>query len=300
MPLFTEREGLRSSPDKRDQMADTEYDYLFDVCERFFLNLAYHFPIRCKDNNSNITEIDLGKFKNYLVIRIPNLFSDKWSEYNSVVKDFRTTNYDQFAIFDLIEYVAKNIRDYKKGNYHSYYSHYELEFNLQNNQSFKEFQNLINDFFDITGLQYQLKDSFKIEQKITTGAAATIVPVIETIKEPYLKELLDLALSYFKSPKPSDKRNAVEKLWDAFERLKTYHTSDKKYSTDKIIKDMAAGNEHFKSLFEAEFYALKDIGNRYTIRHHETNTITISNSEDFDYFFNRCLALIERALKTLT
>jgi hypothetical protein len=52
-------------------------------------------------------------------------------------------------------------------------------------------------------------------------------------------------------------------------------------------------------LFEEEFRVLTNIGNRFCIRHHETNKINITDIRHCDYFFNRCLSLIALALQYL-
>lgn len=57
----------------------------------------------------------------------------------------------------------------------------------------------------------------------------------QPIKEQGLKELIVDALAYYRSNSFKDRQNAVEKLWGAFERLKTYHADlGKKESTNKI------------------------------------------------------------------
>ena len=101
-------------------------------------------------------------------------------------------------------------------------------------------------------------------------------------------------------PYPESTRDAVEKTWDAFERLKTYYTTiEKKASASKIVADMADGNQNYTALFNAEFKALTEIGNDYRIRHHETNKIDITDPRYYDYFFNRCLSLIALAIQYL-
>jgi len=90
---------------------------------------------------------------------------------------------------------------------------------------------------------------------------------------------------------------AVEKLWDAFERLKTYFILLKKSeSAEKVIKTMSNGDEVFISMYTSEFRQLTDIGNQFRIRHHETNKINITDNKDYEYFFMRCLALICSAI----
>jgi hypothetical protein len=62
---------------------------------------------------------------------------------------------------------------------------------------------------------------------------------------------------------------------------------------------MANGNDDFADLFNNEFKVLTDIGNKYRIRHHETDRIDITDVRYYDYFFNRCLSLIALAIQYL-
>ena len=111
---------------------------------------------------------------------------------------------------------------------------------------------------------------------------------------------MDDAILAYKTPHPTAQQNAVEKIWDALERLKTYYTAlDKKNSAAKIVSDMAHGQAEFIDLFNSEFKALTDIGNNFRIRHHETNKTDITDSKHYDYFFNRCLSLIALAIQYL-
>lgn len=118
---------------------------------------------------------------------------------------------------------------------------------------------------------------------------------ISAIPEKGLKELLIEANQYYNL---GNKKIAVETLWDAFERLKTYYSPelDKDKSADKIIDDMSASDQNFKSLYQAEFKELTIIGNKFRIRHHETTKIDITDNRQYDYFYKRCLALISVAI----
>lgn len=112
--------------------------------------------------------------------------------------------------------------------------------------------------------------------------------------------MLKDAVVLYKTPSPSARQDSVEKIWDALERLKTYYTTlDKKHSSEKIVNDMANAHNDFADLFNAEFKALTDIGNKYRIRHHETNKIDITDIRHYDYLFNRCLSLIALAIQYL-
>ena len=125
-----------------------------------------------------------------------------------------------------------------------------------------------------------------------------VIDTVLSIDDKGINELLKEAIDLHRSHNPSASRNAVEKLWDAFERLKTYYVQfDKKDSSNKIIADMAGDSEDYKELFKDEFMKLTKIGNNYRIRHHETDKIEINDDRYYDYFFNRCLSLIALAVQ---
>ena len=112
--------------------------------------------------------------------------------------------------------------------------------------------------------------------------------------------MIDDAIRLYKNPRPEIYHTAVEKIWDALERIKTIgmeHGLDKKASVSELINRMSSGKKEFMSLFDSEFHALTDIGNHFRIRHHEMDKIDISDEHYYGYFFNRCFSLVCLALK---
>ena len=148
---------------------------------------------------------------------------------------------------------------------------------------------------------YELTDEQIVERIIENSPLTPeIVNSFETVQEAGTKALLKDAVSLYKTPNPAARQDSVEKIWDALERLKTYYTTlDKKHSSEKIVNDMANGNGEFIDLFNDEFKALTNIGNKYRIRHHETDKIDIIDGRYYDYLFNRCLSLIALAIQYL-
>lgn len=118
------------------------------------------------------------------------------------------------------------------------------------------------------------------------------------IGEVGIKELISTAEELFNNGEYS---SAVEKIWDAFERIKTYYQPglDKKKSANKIINELSRENNSIKSMFMDEFKNLTDIGNSYRIRHHEKDKIDINDELHFKYFYRRCLALISVILENI-
>ncbi|MDT2822951.1 hypothetical protein P7H74_14440 [Enterococcus devriesei] len=119
------------------------------------------------------------------------------------------------------------------------------------------------------------------------------------IYEVGLKELIDDAMRYYEE---GNVKIAVEKMWDAFERLKTYYGPElnKKDSAQKIIRKMSNNVESYMVVFEREFNELTKIGNNFRIRHHEKNKINLIDERHTDYFYKRCLTLISTAIQYLT
>ena len=63
-----------------------------------------------------------------------------------------------------------------------------------------------------------------------------------------------------------------------------------------LITAISSGNVEFWNLFNVEYKALTDIGNKFRIRHHETDKVDIIDDRYYDYFYNRCLSLITMTL----
>lgn len=164
-----------------------------------------------------------------------------------------------------------------------------IEFFEKYNQG-SDFETKVNTVLKLNGLNLKL-DNGKIVNIVDFQIKSkTIAP----IQEAGLQELFQEATKYYEE---GNLKIGVEKLWDAFERLKTYYSPvlDKKESTNKIISDMSGQKEEYKRLFENEFRELTNIGNNFRIRHHETTKMDIEDSRHYDYFYKRCLSLISVA-----
>lgn len=149
----------------------------------------------------------------------------------------------------------------------------------------------VNTLFKLNSVAYKLEQG-RIESTLDISIDKKDV---SAISEEGLKELIREADGYYRA---GNKQIAVEKLWDAFERLKTYYSPalNKATSANKIIEDMSGSEPNYKALYEAEFKALTNIGNDFRIRHHETTKVDITDNRQYDYFYKRCLALISVAI----
>lgn len=94
---------------------------------------------------------------------------------------------------------------------------------------------------------------------------------------------------------------AIEKIWDAFERIKSYYGKDKKDSANIITSTLSDEIKSAKNsldtdenslFFEKELRELTNLGNSYKIRHSEKNKPLINNYHTQEYLFFRVLNLI--------
>lgn len=94
----------------------------------------------------------------------------------------------------------------------------------------------------------------------------------------------------------NDKQVALEKLWDAYERIKTIFTSEGLNKKLSAIKLSELISENFEEDFiNEEFQRLTNIGNGYRIRHHETGKRELTPEHE-NYFFFRLLSFIDLCL----
>ncbi len=114
-----------------------------------------------------------------------------------------------------------------------------------------------------------------------------------------LNDLLDTAIERFLLPTPEARQDALEKLWDAFERLKTIEAPGDKQrgATILINKAIAADATVFRSAITNEFRAMTKIGNKLRIRHSEVGQEPVGNNGEKDYLFMRLFSLIWLMLK---
>jgi hypothetical protein len=178
---------------------------------------------------------------------------------------------------------------FNKRDFRAYARIKNVEFDKLYSSAISEFQSFIQDSinsmaeFDLALLlSMNVNTDLLFNQEIHT-------------KDVELNKLIDESKKRFLNP--SDKQVALEKIWDAFERLKTYYGQDKKKSLNTLLETIAINID--KSEFEKEFGNLTVIGNSYRIRHHEQGKIEIDNHLQIDYLYFRVLALIDLCIRVI-
>ena len=297
---FSERNGIKKDKIFTNTISSRVYLALLDVCKKYFDNLTFEFPLVCHDNftDNDYQRFDFEAFCRRMRLKFPKLFNS----LGLFQKTIKTDEISQYTFLDFIEYVAQNIKDISQVWNHPVYKNYCNIECKETSNVFYLFQEEINELFEDAGLLFKLNNKKEIERVLENSPISDdVINHVSEIKEIGLKDLINEAIKKHLSPKIQDNKDAVEKIWDALERLKTYYTDlDKKGSTAKIVNNIANGNETNFILFDTEFKTLTDIGNKYRIRHHETDKMDITDLRHYDYFFNRCLSLIALSIQYLT
>lgn len=298
MALYTERHGIRKPIYKTEIINADMYSLLFDCCEKYKKNLTHIFTANCHNDFTDSDYIAFNEqgFTTRIKVKIPSLFRD---EYDRICKPTAEENYDQYSLLDLIEFFAQNIQDIAEYWNNTHYKNFQNIDCLETFEVFNEFRNEINQLFVESGLLYDLT-SEKIIERIEENSILTteVEDQVVELKEKGLQDLLDDAISLYKSPYPNANKMAVEKIWDALENLKIYFKNSTKKQADQRVSDiLASHNEQVAKIFEKELSELGNIGNNCHIRHYNDKQVQITDSHHYDYFFNRCLSLISLALK---
>jgi hypothetical protein len=111
-----------------------------------------------------------------------------------------------------------------------------------------------------------------------------------------LDELLEASRTKFLHRDLKVRKESLEKLWDAWERLKTIGPGKNKAEQAQGLLEKAVPEITFRARLEKEAKELTDIGNSFMIRHTETNKIPITDSSQVDYLFHRLFAMIRLLL----
>lgn len=219
------------------------------------------------------------------------------SDFEEVVEELEA-NIDTYATLDLIEFCYRHISDANPvGDFHDYFRHHHYIFKDTGIGKVK-FREEINLLFERNGIAYKLNSSGKIERIVSLEFQRVLKRSFST-KDGTLNQLLSDATQNILLPKQVDRIRAIEKLWDAFERAKTFYSVDKKISASQLITVVSNGNALIETYLQTETKTLTEIGNRFQIRHFETDKEPINDLSHIDYLFFRMYSILDLFIKEL-
>lgn len=197
-------------------------------------------------------------------------------------------------IFDVIEFTYESVAEAMDPSFHHYLSHSHYTYDQKTGRD--KFARDVNRIFERNGVAFAL-----VEGEVTRLAPAVIDDALaQTIfrtRDADLDAMLEAARQKFLNRAIDVRRESLEKLWDAWERLKTLEPGKDKKARTKALLDRVTTEPTFRDRLEQEAMQLTEIGNKFMIRHTETDKVPIVDSAQVDYFFHRMFAVVRLVLK---
>lgn len=284
--LFSERHG---------SMKPRISHELDDPCRAALLGLVearideewfgFSFPFNCQDGRGN-AGTDTEKLKRML-IGYGVIWPADWTHSMLVPTDEQ--------VFDLLEFSYEKIAEPQAKGPHSYFAHSHYSYSQQEGRV--KFAEEVNRLFERNGMAFELMLG-EVTRLAPTGLQEALAQAVFKTGDKELDELLEDARRRFLNRDFKKRRESLEKLWDAWERLKTIEPGKDKRSQANSLLEKASDEPNFLSRLESEAKELSEIGNKFMIRHTETNTIPINTSNHVDYLFQRMFAMIHLLLRS--
>ena len=272
-PLYSDR---TEGPKPRDIEAlpkETKRALLGLVQRKIIGNwFAKNFPIECEDGNG-IAGTDRSGLQDALNAIIPNLTYPLASKADSKLPELvdhaeiadaaktpKANGTFEFypgkangtqpivvtdsAVFDLLEYTAQKIALPEQGEWHSFPKHYELCFGSKSHEEAQKiFKKEVNKLLGRGRVIYEcvsVDDTLQIQRIGTPEVRRLMADLQPNSEDKELDNLITEARKRYLSHKEDERRIGLEKLWDAFERLKTIEPladgkSNKKASAEQLL-----------------------------------------------------------------
>jgi hypothetical protein len=208
---------------------------------------------------------------------------------------------------DIVDFVALHIDQPVRRNFHEYFGHYHLSFRAHRAGPFDDelapgqvkFRDDIDRLFARNGIAFTLGEDMQVCRLGPPEARSLISAFTPDSGDRQLDIKLNDAMTRFLSRAPGDRRDALEKLWDAFEQVKYIEsggqTKNVKQSVTRLLDRAAPGA--LRAELEAEFNALNQIGNNFSIRHHGGQQQPLPGDAAVDYLFIRLASVIAFVLR---
>ena len=248
-------------------------------------SFGYRFPEECDDGGA-VFGCNWQAFGRVLRAEVPNI------EWPVPDQDLPPTD----VILDLLEFCANAVGEPIRGTYHSFFKHYHLSWNRE--AGLARFLSDVNRIFARNGIAYELTPDGQARRLLPEPLAEALRSTVFKTGDDETDRMLETARRRIASPKEEHRQDALEKLWDAFERMKTLEPgSGKRERADALLDRAATPGTRYREVLGEEARALTNIGNEFRIRHSEVWKESVSSPAQVDYLFGRMFAFVRMVLK---
>ncbi|WP_338641271.1 AbiJ-NTD4 domain-containing protein [Burkholderia pyrrocinia] len=255
------------------------------------------FPERCPDGQA-ICGCDTKSLEAAVLAEMPGL---SWPlETTCLVEQGFFSQLEPYApatllVLDFIEFTYNAAAKPIPGKYHDFFSHHHLSFDQEAGQD--EVRASINRIFARNGLAYEMLSSGRIVRILPPVLGDELKRTMFCSGDRLLDNMLEECRVKFSDRNPLVRREALERLWDAWERLKSLADPTDKRQSVKMILDSAATEPSLRARLETEAQELTSIGNSHLIRHSEVSQVPVIDVDQVDYLFHRLFAMIQLMLR---
>lgn len=248
-------------------------------------SFGYRFPDACSDSPAIGCGTDSRAFFRMVTAEIPQLRLPLLHGQAPETID----------ILDLLEFCCMAVGTPIKGWWHDYPKHHHMTWDRA--AGLEAFTSEVNRLFARNGVAFEMSPEGKARRLLAPHLGQSLANSNFRTGDQLTDALLEDARKRFLAPKHEDRRDGLEKLWDAFERIKTLEPGvDKRSSASALLDQAASPRSRLRSVLEGEASALTSIGNNHRIRHSEVSQEPLETSEQVDFLFLRLFAFIHLLL----
>jgi len=294
MEYFSDKEN-KSKPQTVDSVTPAAWGGIVALIQSLIATGAFgnQYPEMCPDGNGP-TGTDEQSFVLALKAEVPDA---EWPLQTTEKESWETKPWapETMVALDLIQFCYQAVAKPIQGGYHSFFRHHHLSFDEEAGKD--SFREKINTIFRRNGIAFALEYDGEIKRIIPEQFKSFISTHIRT-GDSVLDNMIDDAQKKFLNPDTKIRKEAIERLWDCWERIKTLEDPTNKKKSTSLLLDKASTDPDTRSLLEEEARKLTEIGNTFHIRHSEMTQIVISNNSIMDYLFYRLFAFIQMLLSS--
>jgi hypothetical protein len=196
------------------------------------------------------------------------------------------------AILDFLELMYRYASQPSERDYHSYFKHHHLRFDRSAGR--RELRETVNRLLARSGSVYELDERGGIQRLVPSPVHDLLALELPPSRDAEFDRLLATAARKHLDPDPAVRAEGPEKLWDAFERVKTILDHDKRKGANELLEAASDGTTPTETeMLRSEMKTLTEIGNEFRIRHHETRASALTTASS-DQLFVRMYALLVR------
>ena len=171
-------------------------------------SFGYRFPEQCPDGRGPCG-CDRHAFGLVLAAEVPSI---EWPlSYGELP--------DTPLILDLLEFCAGAVGLPVEGDFHPFFGHHHVTWDRD--EGLARFVRDVNLLFARNAVAFELTPEGQARRLLPTPLAEALGGTVFATGDTETDRLLETARERIARPRIEDRRDALEKLWDAFERLKT-------------------------------------------------------------------------------